>query len=142
MTWILDRIRQLIAGYLQKPASSHESTISPDPYQTALTPDAEPLRLATDVEAKLDAGQTALGVEDALKEIPGVTPRMLVAFADQGIKSVEDLAGCATDDLHGWRESKDGKTIRHAGILSRLKVSRKACETIIMNARTKAGWLK
>jgi transcription termination/antitermination protein NusA len=67
---------------------------------------------------------------------------MLVAFAEHGINSVEDIADCATDDLHGWTESKEGKTIRHAGILSRLRVSRKACEAIIMNARTKAGWFK
>jgi N utilization substance protein A len=37
---------------------------------------------------------------------------MLVAFAEHGITSIEDLAACATDDLDGWSESKDGKTIR------------------------------
>jgi N utilization substance protein A len=58
------------------------------------------------------------------------------------IKSIEDLADCATDDLDGWSESKDGKTIRHAGILERFRVSCKDCETIIINARIKAGWIK
>ena len=85
---------------------------------------------------------SGIGVEDGLKDFPGVTTRMLIAFDEHGIKSVENLADCATDDLHGWTESKDGKTIRHAGILRRLRVSRKACEAIIMNARTKAGWFK
>ena len=65
---------------------------------------------------------------------------MLVAFGEHGIKSIEDLADCATDDLDGWSESKDGKTIRHAGILDRFRVSRKDCEAI--NARIKAGWIK
>ena len=33
---------------------------------------------------------------------------VLVAFGENDIKSVEDLAGCATDDLIGWSERKDG----------------------------------
>ncbi len=83
-----------------------------------------------------------LGVEDALKDIPGVTPQMLVAFGEHGIKSIEDLADCATDDLDGWSESKAGKYIKHEGILERLRVSRKDCEAIIISARIKAGWIK
>jgi transcription termination/antitermination protein NusA len=71
----------------------------------------------------------------------GVTNQMLVAFGEHGITSIEDLAACATDDLDGWSESKDGKTIRHAGILDRLKLSREDCEAIIINARIKAGWI-
>jgi N utilization substance protein A len=67
---------------------------------------------------------------------------MLVAFSEHGIKSIKDLADCATDDLDGWSESKDGKTIRHKGILDRFRVSRKDCEAIIINARIKAGWIK
>jgi predicted flap endonuclease-1-like 5' DNA nuclease len=142
MKWMLDRIRHLIAAYLQKPASGHEPITPTDPYQTDLAPSSEPRRSSNHVGTDLDARRKELGVEDGLKELPGVTPRMLVAFAEHGINSVEDLADCATDDLHGWTESKDGKTIRHAGILSRLRVSRKVCEAIIMNARTKAGWFK
>ena len=113
-----------------------------DIHKTESVPSSEPQNLSEQIEENFDAKRKKLGVEDGLKDISGVTPRMLVAFAEHGIKSVEDLADCATDDLHGWRESKDGKTIRHAGILSRLRVSRKACEAIIMNARTKAGWFK
>jgi len=82
-----------------------------------------------------------LGVEGSLKDIPGVTGQMLVAFAEHGITSIEDLAACATDDLDGWSESKDGKTIRHAGILDPLRLSREVCEAIIVNARIKAGWI-
>jgi N utilization substance protein A len=44
-------------------------------------------------------------------------------------------------DLDGWSESKDGKTIRHEGILGRLGLLREDCEKIIMNARIKAGWI-
>ena len=63
-------------------------------------------------EAELDAKRQELGVEDALKEVPGVTTAMLVKLGENGIKTVEDLAGCATDDLFGWSERKDGETTK------------------------------
>src|SRR6267154_450460 len=53
-------------------------------------------------ESELDAKRVELGVEDALKEIPGVTTAMLVKLGENEIKTVEDLAGCATDELFGW----------------------------------------
>ncbi len=56
----------------------------------------------TSIEALFDAQRRELGVADELKTIPGITTLMLVAFDRQGIKSIENLAGCATDDLHGW----------------------------------------
>jgi transcription termination/antitermination protein NusA len=84
----------------------------------------------------------SFGVEETLKDIPGVTTPMLVAFAEHGIKTIEDLADCTTDDLDGWNEFKDGKTVRHTGILDRFRVPRQDCEAIIINARTKAGWFK
>src|SRR4249919_1053570 len=62
------------------------------------------------IEGELDAKRKELGVEDAIKDVPGVTTAMLVKFGDGGIKSVEDLAGCATDDLVGWTERKDGES--------------------------------
>ena len=90
----------------------------------------------------MDAKPKEPGAENGLKDIPGVTTRMLVAFGKHGIKSIEDLADCATDDLIGWSETRDGKTIRHAGVLGRFKVSRQDCEAMIMDARAKAGWFK
>ena len=142
MNWLLDRIGRLIAAYSQKPASSSEPITPPDPHQTDLVPSSEPRRSSDRIKANFDAKRKKLGVEDGLKDIPGVTTRMLAAFGKHGIKSIEDLAGCATDDLKGWSESKDGKTIRHPGILDRVRVSRKDCEAIIINARIKAGWIK
>jgi hypothetical protein len=142
MKWILDHIRRLIAAYLQKPASGYEPITPADPHQTDLVPSFEPKRSSERIEVNYDASRKELGAEDALKDIPGVTTRMLVAFGKYGIKSIEDLADCATDDLMGWSETKDGKIIRHAGILGRFKVSRQDCEAMILNARTKAGWFK
>jgi len=93
------------------------------------------------IEAEFDAKRRELGVEDALKEVPGVTSRMLVAFGENGVKSVEDLAGCATDEVSGWSERKDGETIRHPGILDGFELTREDAEAIIMQARVKAGWV-
>src|ERR1700674_1687150 len=68
-------------------------------------------------EAELDAKRRELGVEDELKEIAGLPTSMLVKLGENGIKTVEDLAGCATDDLVGWSERKDGELTRNPGIL-------------------------
>jgi N utilization substance protein A len=93
-------------------------------------------------EAELDARRLELGVEDALKEVPGVTSAMLVKLGENSVKTVEDLADCATDDLAGWSERKDGETTRHPGFLDGLELSREEAEALIMQARVKAGWIK
>ena len=95
------------------------------------TPETDPdvnRRESALTEASFDAKRRELGVADELKSIPGVTTLMLVAFGTQGIKSIEDLAGCATDDLYGWIEDKSGNVTRHAGILERFTVSRNECD--------------
>ena len=76
-----------------------------------------------------------------VKDVPGVTTPMLVKFGENGVKTVEDLAGCATDDLVGWTERKDGETKREPGILDGFEMSREEAEAIIMQARVKAGWI-
>jgi N utilization substance protein A len=93
-------------------------------------------------EAELDAKRKELGVEDALKDVPGVTTAILVRLGENDIKTVEDLAGCATDDLFGWSERKDGENVRNPGILDGFDLSRDETEMLIMQARVKAGWIK
>jgi N utilization substance protein A len=93
------------------------------------------------LEAELDAKRKELGVEDALRDVPGVTSQMMVAFGENGIKTVEDLAGCATDDLTGWVERKDGESKREPGILDGFGLEREQAEALIMQARVKAGWV-
>jgi len=92
------------------------------------------------LDAELDARRRELGVEDALKEVPGITTAVLVALGENDVKTVEDLAGCATDDLAGWTERKDGEVVKHEGFLE--GVSREEAEALIMQARIKAGWVK
>jgi N utilization substance protein A len=92
-------------------------------------------------EAELDGKRKELGVDDALREVPGITTGMMVALGENGVKTIEDLAGCATDDLVGWTERKDGETKREPGFLDGFELSREEAEQIIMQARLKAGWV-
>ena len=93
------------------------------------------------IENELDERRKALGVSDDLKEIDGVTTGMLVKLGENDVKTVEDLAGCATDDLVGWTDRKDGETIKNAGYLDGMDMSREEAEALIMAARLKAGWI-
>jgi transcription termination/antitermination protein NusA len=93
------------------------------------------------IEAEFDDKRKELGVEDALKDVAGVTTPMLVKFGENEIKTVEDLAGAATDDLIGWSERKDNESVRYPGILDGFELSREEAEGIIMQARLKAGWV-
>ncbi|MCA1300490.1 transcription termination factor NusA [Stappia indica] len=94
-----------------------------------------------EVEAKLDEERKALGVADDLRAVPGVTTAMMVALGKDEVRSVEDLAGCATDDLVGWTERSAGETVRHEGALSGFDLSRAEAEEMIMAARVEAGWV-
>jgi N utilization substance protein A len=93
------------------------------------------------LEAELEAKRKALGVADQLAEVPGVTTAMLVTLGENNIKTVEDLADCATDDLAGWSERKDKETVRHEGILDGFGLTKNQVEDLILAARVKAGWI-
>src|SRR6202000_2065133 len=85
------------------------------------------------LEAELETKRKELGVDDALKTVPGVTSKMLVKFGENEIKTVEDLAGCATDDLVGWTERKEGgEPTKFPGILAPHETSRDDAENMIM----------
>lgn len=92
-------------------------------------------------EIELKARCVELKVEDELSEIPGLTAALLVKLGENEIRNIEDLAGCATDDLTGWSERKDGEVTRHEGIFSSSEVSSVDAEAMIMRARVKIGWI-
>ena len=95
-------------------------------------------------EADRDARRRELGVSDDLGRVEGVTTAMLVAFGENGVKTLEDLADCATDDLIGWTErskEKDVEPVRHKGVLDGFEVDRKDAEALILGARVLAGWI-
>jgi transcription termination/antitermination protein NusA len=92
--------------------------------------------------AAFDEKRRELGVEDDVMGIEGVTPAMAVAFGEGGVKSVEDVAGCATDDLLGWNETVNGERKHQTGILETFGISADDANAIIMAARVAAGWIE
>ena len=92
-------------------------------------------------ETALDDERKKLGVADELLEIDGLTMPMLVTLGKDDIKTMEDFAGCAADDLIGWTERKDGETTRFPGTLDEYKISRVDADAMVMQARIKAGWV-
>ena len=93
------------------------------------------------LEAEMDEKRKALGVSDELRQIDGMTAQMMVALGEDGIKTIEDFAGCAADDLVGWTERKDGEVKRFDGTFKEFPVSREEAEEMILQARLKAGWI-
>ncbi|MCW2275547.1 transcription termination/antitermination protein NusA [Rhodoblastus acidophilus] len=94
------------------------------------------------IEAEQDARRQELGVADELREIEGVTTAMMVKLGENDVKTIEDLAGCATDDLVGWTEKRNGETVKETGFLDGLDISRDEAEAIVMRARVKVGWVE
>ena len=94
------------------------------------------------IEAEFDSRRRELGVLDELRDVNGVTTEIMVKLGENEVKSIEDLAGCATDDLVGWTERKNGETTKIAGFLDGIEMSREEAEAMIMDARVKAGWIE
>jgi len=76
---------------------------------------------------ELDEKRRAMGVEDVLAEIGGFSPAMLVQLGEKGVKTLEDLADLAGDEL--------------IEILGAEVVDEEAANAIVMEARRRAGWL-
>ncbi|MEO4044008.1 transcription termination factor NusA [Hoeflea sp. CAU 1731] len=93
------------------------------------------------LEAELEEKRVELGVEDDVRTIPGMTTAMLVALGEEGMKTMDDFAGCAADDLVGWVERKDGETKKFDGTFSNMDVSRADAEQMIVAARLAVGWI-
>ncbi len=90
------------------------------------------------IEAELDDRRKALGVADELKDVEGMTTAMLVKLGENGVKTLEDLADCASDDLVGWTE---GDQVR-PGYLAGFEVTRAQADAMILDARVRAGWIE
>jgi len=92
--------------------------------------------------ALFDAKRRELGVEDEVAEVEGLSTAMLVRLGENGVKTLEDLAGCASDDLLGYVESKGAERVRVPGALDGFDLVADDVNAIIMKARVKAGWVK
>ncbi len=79
---------------------------------------------------KLTARRRELGVSDELAAIEGLTPAMLVALGEKGIKTLDDLADLSTDELIGKED----------GVLKSFGLAEEDANAIIMAAR--AHWFE
>jgi N utilization substance protein A len=77
---------------------------------------------------KLTVQRREIGVSDEVAAIEGLSPAMLVALGEKGIKSLDDLADLATDELIGKED----------GILKAFNLAEEDANQIIMAAR--AHW--
>jgi N utilization substance protein A len=91
--------------------------------------------------AEQDAKRKELGVEDGVLQVPGVTLPMAVALGQGGIKTVEDLADLATDEIRGGHEVRAGERVKVPGVLEAFNLAQEDAEMLILQARVAAGWI-
>ena len=82
-----------------------------------------------------------MGAEDSLIDFEGLTPQMVVALAEDGVKTLEDFATCADWELAGGWTTVDGQRVKDDGLLESYEVSLEEAQTMIMTARVQLGWV-
>ena len=90
---------------------------------------------------KQDTRRKELGVQDDLEQIDGMTASMLVALGENNIKTLDDFAGCSTDDLFGWVEKTELGSKKQNGLFTGFDIPMEKIEEMILNARLKLGWI-
>ena len=83
----------------------------------------------------------ALGVEDSLVHFEGLTPQMLKALGQEGIRTLEDFATCADWELAGGWTTENGQRKKDDGILEPFDLSLDEAQNLIMTARVMLGWV-
>lgn len=96
-------------------------------------------------EAASKAERTELGVEDAIAELPYMTEAMLVTLGKAGLKTLDDVADLATDELVLKRKSEprrrnDNRKPEPDGVLATYGLTEEQGNEIIMAAR--AHWFE
>ena len=81
------------------------------------------------------------GVEQSLIDFDGLTPQMLVALAEDGVKTLEDFTTCADWELAGGWTSVDGERVKDEGLLESFDVSLEEAQNMVMTARVQLGWV-
>ncbi len=78
-----------------------------------------------------DEKRIEMGVSDDLADVEGLTPQMLVKLGEDEVKTLEDFAGCAADEL----------TSKEDGILRDFNLTEDEASDMIMSARVVLGWI-
>jgi len=76
-----------------------------------------------------------LGVEDALIDLKGLTPGMLLTLGEKKIKTLKDFAELASDELIGVYDEKNGARFKIEGYLEDFALSKNEADDLIINAR-------
>ena len=76
-----------------------------------------------------------LGLEEALINLKGLTPGMLVTLGEQKILTLEDFADLASDELTGSYDVIKGERVKIQGYLEDFALSKEEADHLIMNAR-------
>ena len=79
---------------------------------------------------RLTAQAREFGVQDDLLQVESLTPAMFVTLGERGVKTLEDFADLASDELTDPAE----------GILREYGLTSEDANDIIMKARVAAGW--
>ena len=91
--------------------------------------------------AKALENARALGVEDSLVAFEGLTPQMIEALANDGVKTLEDFATCADWELAGGWTVVDGERSKDDGSLEPFEITLEEAQDMIMTARVMLGWV-
>ncbi|MEM1287886.1 MAG: transcription termination factor NusA [Pseudomonadota bacterium] len=83
----------------------------------------------------------SLGVEESLISFEGLTPQMIVALAEDDVKTLEDFATCADWELAGGWTTVDGERVKDEGVLEKFDVSLEEAQDLVMTARVQLGWV-
>ncbi len=83
----------------------------------------------------------ALGIEDSLVNFEGLTPQMLEALAEDGVKTLEDFATCADWELAGGWTTVKGERVKDEGLLEKFEMSLEEAQHLVMTARIQLGWV-
>ena len=76
-----------------------------------------------------------LGLEEALINLKGLTPGMLVTLGEQKILTLEDFADLASDELTGGYDIIKGERVKIQGYLEDFALSKEEADELIMSAR-------
>jgi transcription termination/antitermination protein NusA len=82
-----------------------------------------------------------LGVEQSLIDFEGLTPQMLEALGEDGVKTLDDFATCADWELAGGWTTVDGQRVKDDGLLEKFEVSMEEAQNMVMTARLQLGWV-
>ena len=76
-----------------------------------------------------------LGLEEALINLKGLTPGMLVTLGEKKILTLADFADLASDELTGGYDIVRGNKVKIEGYLEDFALSKEEADVLVMSAR-------